>query len=403
MIPQPRPSFAFVGRRDELDFLQEAYERTCEGRPRLIPIEGDAGIGKSRLIEEFAATVGRGASIARGYCSDQVRSPYLPVLAVLRALDRRAAERAFDATRDRGNLEDKAALFAASAAILERAAHKKPVVAIVEDVQWADSATLELLAYVLHGLGDARVLTLVSMRTEDTATNAGLAAFRLHAARNRATSVRLRGLSRNEIRCLVTEKLSYRPDAGIVGQIERLSEGNPLFAEELSRVAGDGRLDLANDSPLSVDAILSERFLPLPQRDRHLLVRAAIAGRNFDAPFVAKIAGVDYDAAIGIFQRAVDAHVVVPDPQRPDGFRFRHALIRQALADRLVVGLAAPLHARIAEQLEILDPLNVAALAYHWSAARVPDKARVYNERAGEAAWNVYAYRDAIGFYANAL
>ena len=184
MIQQPRPSLAFVGRRDELDFLQEAFERACEGRPSLVPIEGDAGIGKSRLIDEFAAAAATGASVARGYCSDQVRSPYLPVLAVLRALDRRAAERAFDPNRDRGNLEDKAALFAASAGILERAGRKKPVIAIVEDVQWADSATLELLAYVLHGLGDARVLTLVSMRTEDTATNAGLAAFRLHAARN---------------------------------------------------------------------------------------------------------------------------------------------------------------------------------------------------------------------------
>jgi DNA-binding CsgD family transcriptional regulator len=404
VISPLRPSQTFVGRRDELDFLQEAFGRACEGQPRFVPVEGDAGIGKSRLIDEFAATHAGTATIARGWCSDQVRSPYLPFLAVLSALDARAAARAFDPHRDRGNPEDKAAFLAASAGILQRAASKKPVIAIVEDVQWADSATLELLAYLMRGLGDARVLTLVSMRTEDAATNAALAAFRLRAARNRLSSIRLRGLSRNEIRYLVTERLAHRPShAGVVGQIERLAEGNPLFAEELSRIAGDGRLDLASESPLSVDAILSERFSPLPEGDRALLVRAAIVGRDFDAEFVAKIAGVPYDVGMRVFQRAVDAHVVVPDPAVLNGFRFRHALIRQALADRLVVGLAAPLHARIAEELESFDPENVAALAYHWSAARVAGKARLYNERAGESARNVYAYRDAIGFYANAL
>jgi DNA-binding CsgD family transcriptional regulator len=404
MIPALRPGQTFVGRRDELDFLQEAFERASEGRPSFVPVEGDAGIGKSRLIDEFTTALADGATVARGWCSEQVRSPYLPFLAVLSAVDQRAAARAFDPHRDRGDVEDKAAFLAASAAILQRAAQKKPVVAVVEDVQWADSGTLELLSYLMHGLGDARVLVLVSLRTEDAATNAGLAAFRLQAARSRVPTVRLRGLSRNEIRCLVTARLAHRlPNAGVVGQIERLSEGNPLFAEELSNIAEDGRLNLAADSPVSVDAVLSQRFAPLSERDRSLLVRAAIVGREFDAGFVANIAGVTLDTALQSLQRAVEAQVVVTDSVNPNGFRFRHALIRQALADRLVVGLAAPLHARIAEALEASDPSNVAALAYHWSKARVGDKARAYNERAGESALNVYAYRDAIGFYASAL
>jgi DNA-binding CsgD family transcriptional regulator len=356
------------------------------------------------LIDEFIAVHSGESIVARGSCSEQFRTPYLPFLTVLSTLDRRAAERAFDPHRDRGNLEDKAEFFAASAAIVQRAARKKPVIAVVEDVQWADSASLELLAYLLHGLGDARALTLVSLRSEYVGGNAGLAAFRLHVARNRSTPIRLRGLSRNELRCLVTARLAnHLPSAGIVGQIERLSEGNPLFAEELARIASDGRLNLASDSPISVDAMLSERFAPLSERDRFVLVRAAIVGREFDAPFVARIAGVSNDVTLDVLQRAVDGHLIVPDPDRPDGFRFRHALIRQALADRLVVGLAAPLHARIAQELERYDLENVAALAYHWSAARVADKARDYNERAADAAWRVYAYRDAIGFYANAL
>jgi DNA-binding NarL/FixJ family response regulator len=404
MISETATRHAFVGRRDELDFLRDAFDRACDGRPQLITIEGDAGIGKSRLIDEFTAAHSGETIVARGSCSEHVRTPYLPFLNVLSTLERRAAERAFDPHRDRSNLEDKAEFFAASASIVQRAARKKPVIAIVEDLQWADSASLELLTYLLHGLGDARAITLVSLRSENAAANAGLAAFRLQVARSRSTPIRLRGLSRNELRCLVTARLACGvPNAGIVGQIERLSEGNPLFAEELSRIASDGRLNLAVDSPISVDAVLSERFAPLSQRDRFVLVRAAIVGRAFDAAFVARIAGVAHEVALAVLQRAVEAHLVVPDSDRPDGFRFRHALIRQALADRLVVGLAAPLHARIAEELERNDPNNLAALAYHWSAARVADKARDYNERAAEAASRVYAYRDAIAFYGSAL
>ena len=153
MISELSGRQAFIGRRDELDFLRDAFDRVCEGRPQIITIEGDAGIGKSRLIDEFTSTHSGETIVARGCCSEQVRTPYLPFLTVLSTLDRRAAERAFDPHRDRGNLEDKVEFFAASAAIVQRAARKKPVIAIVEDLQWADSASLELLTYLLHGLG----------------------------------------------------------------------------------------------------------------------------------------------------------------------------------------------------------------------------------------------------------
>ncbi len=101
-------------------------------------------------------------------------------------------------------------------------------------------------------------------------------------------------------------------------------------------------------------------------------------------------------------QRAVDGGLVA---ERGALFEFRHALIRQVLADQLVLGLAAPLHTRIAEELEMLPNARerAAELAYHWSAARVADKARVWNEAAAESAWAMYAYRDAIRFYTDAL
>ncbi|HEY1653814.1 MAG TPA: AAA family ATPase [Candidatus Tumulicola sp.] len=410
MISEPLANDGFVGRREELAFLYETFARARDERARFVPVEGEAGIGKSRLIDEFAAAIAGQAAIASGQCSEQVRSPYLPFSGILARLETRGARRAFEPRRRRGNAEEKAAFFEDAAGILEHAGRRKPVVAIVEDLQWADSATLELLTYLLGNLDRARVLFLVSLRTEGVAKNPALAAFRLYAARRRVTAVRLRGLRRNEIRYLVAQRLGAGDAAAIspeaIAQIESLSEGNPLFAEELVRTVRDsGGLNLATHAPLSLQAMLSERLTPLSEEQRAVLVRAAIVGRRFEAAFLAKIVGLPLERVLDVLQRAVDADLVVGSPAAPLDFAFRHAMIRQALADQLIVGLAAPLHARVAEELEGLPggENRAAELAYHWSAARVADKARLYNERAAEAAWGLYAYRDAIGFYTMAL
>jgi DNA-binding CsgD family transcriptional regulator/tetratricopeptide (TPR) repeat protein len=411
MISEILGNDGFVGRREELAFLHEAFARARDERARFVPIEGEAGIGKSRLIEEFTAAIAADATIASGQCSEQIRSPYLPFSTILARVDTRGARRAFEPRERRGNAEEKAAFFEGTARVLERAGQRKPIVAVVEDLQWADSATLELLNYLLQNLQASRVLFLVSLRTEGAANNPALAAFRHQAARNRVTAVRLRGLRRNEIRYLVAQQLGDRKGgtsipAEAVAQIESLSEGNPLFAEELAHVVREsGGLNLATHAPLSLQAMLSERLTPLLEEERTVLVRAAIIGRRFDAAFLAKIVGHPLESVLDVLQRAVEAGLVVGSPVASLEFTFRHAMIRQALADQLILGLAAPLHVRIAEELQTLpDGKNrTAELAYHWSAARVAEKARFYNERAAEAAWNLYAYRDAIGFYSMAL
>jgi DNA-binding CsgD family transcriptional regulator/tetratricopeptide (TPR) repeat protein len=399
----------FVGRREELAFLHESFAQAREEHSRFVPIEGDAGIGKSRLIGEFAAAIASEATIATAQCSEQVRSPYRPFAAILARLDTRGARRPFEPRARRGNAEEKAAFFDGTAKAFERASQRKPIVAIVEDLQWADSATLELLTYLLQNLSTARVLILVTLRSEAAVNNPALAAFRNHAARNRATVIRLRGLRRNEIRYLVTQRLQGNETpipAEALAQIESLSEGNPLFAEELAHaVRESGGLNLATHAPLSLQAMLSERLTPLSDEERAVLVRAAIVGRHFDAAFLAKIVDLPFERVLDVLQHAAEAGIVIGSHESGQHFTFRHAMIRQALADRLIVALAAPLHVRIAQELHALpDEESVAAdLAYHWSAARVADKARLYNERAAEGAWNLYAYRDAIGFYSMAL
>jgi DNA-binding CsgD family transcriptional regulator/tetratricopeptide (TPR) repeat protein len=393
-VPRVTRADAFVGRHDELAFLHEEFTAACDGRTRFVPIEGDAGIGKSRLVAQFTASIAAEATVSLGQCSEHVRSPYLPFVSLLPRLDLTAK---------------RATVFDVTARTFEREGRRRPIVAILEDLQWADEATLELLGYLLQNVQTARLLFLVTLRAGDAARSPGLASFRSAASRARANACSLHGLRRNEIRRLVQQAafangVAVAPE--VVAQIEVLSEGNPLFAEELARIAVEnGTLADSTQLPLSIEAMLSERLAPFDDAQRAVLTRAAIIGARFDAGFLAKIAERSLDDVLGVMQQAVDAGIVVTAPGSLTTFSFRHALIRQALADRLILGLAAPMHVRIAQELASLPDADgrIAELAYHWSAARVPEKARYFSERAAEVAWNLNAYRDAIGHYYDAL
>jgi DNA-binding NarL/FixJ family response regulator len=282
-------------------------------------------------------------------------------------------------------------------------------VALIEDAHWADDASIELLRFLVQTLGDARVLFVVTLRADEASNHPALANLRSTVARVRATAIQLHGLRRHEIKNLVQEllrvrKLHLAPE--VISQIEVLCDGNPLFAEELARIALEsGGLALERNVPLSVQAMLSERLAAFSERERAVLIRAAIVGSTFEAPFVASIAQCPLDEVLAIAQRAVERGIIVESPQSAHAFTFRHALIREALADQLVLALAAPLHVRIAAEIEAGANAEARAseLAYHYSAARVAEKARRYNELAAQAAWDVYAYRDAIRFYSAAL
>jgi predicted ATPase len=153
---------AFVGRHDELAFLHEEFTAACDGRTRFVPIEGDAGIGKSRLVAQFTASIADEATGSLGQCSEHVRSPYLPFVSLLPRLDLSAK---------------RATVFDVTARTFEREGRRRPIVAILEDLQWADEATLELLGYLLQNVRTARLLFLVTLRAGDAARSPGLASF----------------------------------------------------------------------------------------------------------------------------------------------------------------------------------------------------------------------------------
>jgi DNA-binding CsgD family transcriptional regulator len=408
MISVPAYSDEFVGRHEELDLLDEAFRRACDEHAGFVCIEGEAGIGKSRLVHEFGATVYGAALVAIGGCVEQIRRPYLPIEQVLERFGRRPV-RVPQMPQGRTHTEERAAYFEGVAQTLQRESTRKPLLIVVEDAQWADDASIDLLRYLTGVIADARILFIVTARTAGMLQNPALSALRLSLARARGTTLNLRGLRRHDIKNLVgklTRACAAELPPPTVAKIERLCDGNPLFAQELTRIALEsGEIVLGESLPLSAQAMLSERLATFSEPERAILVRAAIVGHTFDAAFVADIAAVGVELVLTTAQRAVEHDLLIADRERRYRFTFAHSLIRQALADQLVLGLAAPLHLRIAEGIEHSPEAEsrAAELAYHYSEARVAEKARHYNELAGQAAWNVYAYRDAIHFYSAAL
>lgn len=407
MISKAFYSEEFVGRREELAFLHEELRAACESSTRLVVIEGEAGIGKSRLIAEFTANISHDATVAVGRCSEQVRAPYLPFVEIVELLDPRSRLPALKPRRQGLLSEEKWAYFGAVVDMLRAQSARRPLALVIEDVQWADNASIDLLQFLFSRLRASRCLLIVTLRTDVAASTVSGAAIRGTASRVRASSIHLRGLHRHEIKHLVQMGLRRRHailDSSLLAQIEVLAEGNPLFAEELARVALEsGGLSFQSQMPLTLEAIVTERLAPFSNSERGTLYRAAAIGESFDAALLCAVADLHSQDVLVLLERAAGVGLV--HETQPGRFSFRHALIRRVLADQLLLALASPLHTRIAQELEALPTARhrAAELAYHWSAARVAEKARVWNETAAQDAWNVYAYRDAMRFYTEAL
>ncbi len=411
MISSPFFCHAFVGRKEELAFLQEELDAAREGGPRLLPLKGEAGIGKSRLIAQFAGMCGEHVRFVIGECPEHIELPYFAFRTVLRKLGETADpghEKPFNLRRASG---ERAQFFTRVAEIFERESRLRPLVCVIEDAHWADGATLELLQFLWRNLHEAPILFVITLRPYEAERHPRASALLANVARSRQHTIELRGLRRHEIRALVGQTLlerGLRLSAETSSQIERLCEGSPLFAEELIRLAVEnhGRIALRPETmPISLQAMLAERLANFTEADNDLLVRAAVIGKQFDANFLASIANVSVGRIHDLLQRAANERLITEVPGKTHAYVFRHTLIREALADRLLIGVAAPLHLRIAKQIEAAPDasLRSAELAHHFAAAQVADRARRYAQKAAEEAAAMYAYGDAVCWYDAAL
>lgn len=402
----------FIGRRFELDFLIGRVKHARADRGSTILIKGDAGIGKSRLLREFVGALApTGITPITGQCYEFGDAPYAPLLEIAEALGAASAIAALQSQAVDGAIEsgrERMRRFAAFATALAEYSRAKTVVAIIENLHWADIATLELFRYLAGSLKEHHFVLLATLRNEEIATAARAThEMRSEIERCADATIRLQALNPAEMRLLLTSAMrddGRRVSPVVLQQIAELSDGRPFHAEELLR----GMLDRSTDEteagssiPPSLGAAVHDRLQSLDDSDRTVLAYAAVIGRRFDAAFLAELAGKPLPGVLLTLRRARNLQLIVEESEGSD-FLFRHQLTREVVYEEILLAEARALHRRIAEELQTRSDVEASAVAYHaWRSGNRSLTVK-WNEAAGDAAAAIFAHTDAYAHYERA-
>ena len=429
---------AFVGRRLELARLRAALDHAEAGEPNVVLVSGEAGIGKSRLVAHLGAEAReRGWLVIGGACLELSGGtmPYLPFVEALRALlaalppDRvrpiigPAREELRHlvpelATEPRGREARPAAgaelgeeghlarmrLFELLLGMAERIAAEWPLAVVVEDLQWGDAASLDLIAFLTRNIRHGRMVLFITVRTDDLGDRHPLLPFLGELERNeRVEHVELDRFGREDVVAQLTGLLGRPPETTLVDRVIERTAGNPFFVEELADLA-----DAGGALPAQLRDILVARLGSLSEPAREVVRIASAAGRTIDDALLVRVAAQPDRKTIHALREAVERGILVPaDGAGVEGYAFRHPLLREVVATSLLPGERRRLHAAFAHALAETPAAgpgpSAAELAYHWDAAGDAGRALNASIEAGYAAERVYAFREAQGHFERAL
>jgi DNA-binding CsgD family transcriptional regulator/tetratricopeptide (TPR) repeat protein len=415
----------FVGRAEELARLRDLLGRAAAGEPLVALVGGEAGVGKTRLVEQLAATASeQGVRVLHGGCVPLGEDglPLAPVIQALRGLAgdldpaeleavtgparaelaRLVPSLALDAAPAvdgaGGRAASQARLFELLLGVVERLATGAPLLWIVEDLHWADRSTRDLLAFLVASLRAGRVLLVGTFRSDELHRLHPLRGLLGELGRNRRVHrLELSRFTRAELVEQLGGLLGADPPARLVDDVLARSDGNPFFTEELV-LAGDGASPAS--LPPSLQEVLLARVVRLGGATQRVLGAAAAAGPGVTGPVLAAVTGIDEAALLEGLREAVDQQVLRPEPGG-DGYVFRHALLAEAVYDQLLPGERVRLHTALAGVLEAgpaaedAPATRAARLAHHWSAAGDQPRALAASLAAADAAEHVYAFAEA--------
>ncbi|HEX5501504.1 MAG TPA: AAA family ATPase [Thermomicrobiales bacterium] len=375
-----------VGREREQALLREQLGAALAGGGALVLIGGDAGIGKTALAEDLCrAAAAEGALVLVGRCYDLSETPPYGPWAEAFARASRAADLPPPPDLAGGGATSQAALFAAVRDYLAALAARQPVL-LLDDLHWADPASLELLRVMARQLAHLPLLLLAAYRADELTRRHPLYQLLPALVREaRAERLDLRPLDDADVRALVAARYSLAaPElARLVAYLQGHAEGNPFYLGELLRTLEEERLlcpaeggwalgDLTLDGvPPLLRQVIDGRVGRLGEGARPLLAVAATIGQEAPLDLWAAVAGVAEDALLELVERAVEARLLAVEPDGA-GVRFAHALIREALYAGVLPPRRRGWHRRVAEALAAEAPPDLDAVAYHFRQAGDP-------------------------------
>ena len=386
-------SLPLAGRVAEVDALTTAYAAVAGGQSRVVLLTGEAGLGKTRLVEElcdWVRSAADGAQVRVGWSAPLAGATlaFGPFVAAL-------GDEVEWLLADGGGEDMLAArhrLFMRVLGLLAELAARAPLVLVLEDLHWADESSRELLAFLAVRLRAEPVLVVGTLREEELGTGARRWLAELER-RAEVSRLRLGPLSDTEVAGLVAGLLPTRADAKAVAAVVAAAEGNPLYARELA-AAGPG------EPPASISDAVLARVAGLTAVARVLVEQVCVADGGLSHELLAATVRLTEERLLTAARRAVGSGLLVAVGE---GYAFRHELIRQAVYWHLLPGERRRLHRRLAETLATRPGSDPGRLAQHWHLAGCPDRAAPAAVAAARAAVLARAYPEALRCYAMAL
>jgi hypothetical protein len=431
----PRPSLPsrlstagrtrFVGREQALERLRHALAQASDGARAFVLVEGEPGIGKTRLLAEFARLAQGEALALYGRCPEESLAAYQPFI---EAIGQYVATAPRDALRAelgasggelirllpalarrfpglphpaRGDPEgERFRLFEAVDLFLTATARSRPIVLIIDDLHWADRPSILLLGYLARAVGPARVLLVASRRDTERARTealeAALADLELDEGVNR---LEIMGLTAHEISALVSGSAGMTVAQSVARAVFERTAGNPFFAGELLQNLKESGIALSSDDtavenagiPRGVKQAVARRLGRLSAGVQHVLSLAALLGRDFDLEILVQVSDLPPERLVDVLDEALAAGLLVETSDLAARYSFRHSLITETLVDQLTAARRAQYHEQIAAGLEAHgSETHFAELARHLLAAAPltgnAGRARAYAFTAAERA-----------------
>ncbi|MEU1301973.1 ATP-binding protein [Streptomyces shenzhenensis] len=414
-----------IGRTEELATLRGIVERALAGDTAIGVVEGEPGAGKTRLLEEAAAVAGRlGALTVWGSCLEGDGTPAMwpweqALSQVVHSLPAPASKQWLtgglgsllvardDATRELPDGNAQFRLFEQVVALVGQASARRPTLLILDDLQWADATSLQLLQHLAGRLPQG---TAIIGALRDRAPTLSPDLSRVLAAVSRRPGhrrFRLGPLGPADVAELIRHEAGQDPGDAVVRAIHARTSGNPFFVRELSRLLGrvgaigDGDTSVSAGVPSTVHDVVRDRMAGLDDRARDLLHVAALIGRDVDLRLLSRATGVDVADCLHRLEPLHTLGLLESGPRDPSSLRFAHDLVRESVSETVMKQQVPQLHLRVADALEQIhaDDEDVAErVAYHlWAAGPLAEPVRAAEAliRAGRRAAAKLAFASA--------